>query len=280
MTTLLFATTLALAAGAGSPAGDSPAALPTTPHETLMASVEAVRGNDLARYIELTMPGEVAGSLRTKWDEYRAAPADPEQAQKFAEVMAVLTAPSAEDLVMGLLEPKLEEARPQLAQLSMMVQMMGGMAIQGGEGLTAQEKEEGMKVLSAVSEWLSHHDLADATLARRAVAVLCEAVRGLELASMEEVLALDYDAAMDKAGVLFGASKGVLAVYGLDVDTWLDSVRVEPVEERGDHATVRVSFTLFGIQSEVDAPMVRVDGHWLAESAVEGADQLQAAAGF
>lgn len=263
MNQLLLALALCLPAA-------GPTEVPQTPDKVLMASIEAMRVNDLHGYLRLTLTDSQLSAMRTSWNDYCSKKPSQDFRDKFADVVAMLSSPSAEDAVMALLEPKLEQARPQMALVAGMVTAMGQMTIEQNTTLTAQQREQALQLVGGVGNWLQHNDLTDTERARKAVHVLCEMVRSLEIETLDEVYALSFDDLLAKGGKLLAAVKGVLQVYGISSDAFLDSVDVRPGKIEGRKATLRVSFEFFGIKSESDAVMVLVDGRWVPEATVQG----------
>lgn len=243
---------------------------PQPPEKVLMASLEAMRVNDLHGYLRLTLTDAQLAELRKSWNEYCQTKPSEDFRGKFSDVIAMLTSSTAEDDIMALLEPKLEEVRPQMAMVTGMVAAMGQMALQQNQQLTAAEREQGLKVLEGVANWLQHNDLTDIARARRAVHVLCDMLRSIGIETLDEVYAMSFEDVMTKGGKLLAAVKGVLQVYGVSTDDLLDSVQIRPVSVEGDVATLRVSFEFLGIESTSDTRMVRIGGRWVPEAVVAG----------
>ncbi len=102
-------------------------ALADTPERAVKDGIDAIRLNDVLGYVRLSTTDQQFAEMQRSWDSYRAEKPDGEQVVKFAEVIAILTSPDAEDTVMALLEPKLAEWRPQMAMMTGMFTAMAQM---------------------------------------------------------------------------------------------------------------------------------------------------------
>ncbi len=234
-----------------------------TPDRAIVAGVEAIRKNNLKAFLDATFSREQMREMEKAWNTKRKEPADPAEDAQFAEMMQMLTAPGAEKQLMAMVEPKLEEMRP---QMGMLVGMMSGMAQAGVDqsaDLSSEEKKQVQEVLGGFVKALQDNDLTSSDLARKAIGIVCKTARRLKLDSMADVRALDFRHAVAKGDILLRGTKEVVAVYGFSVDTWLDSVKAETIKEDGDEAVVRVNYEMFGVQQTVDTEMVRVDGRWI-----------------
>src|SRR3546814_1615000 len=77
----------------------------------------------------------------------------------------------------------------------------------------------------------------------------------LELDSIYALRSITLDQALAKAGIVAAGTKKLLAVYGLDVDKALASVKASEVSRDGEHARVKVSYSL------LDKPITRSEEH-------------------
>lgn len=245
------------------PVTEAPARVETEPHAALVASVEAVRKNDLRRFLQLTLPDAKLAELRAEWERQRAEGAKPAEVAQFRETMAKLTAPDAEAKLMQELAPKLAEMRPQVAMMTGMLTGMAQSGIEQSATLSATEKRQARELLQAAGRVLQEHDITDEAAARRAVAVVCRTARRLNAAELEQLQRLSFDQLLAKGDVVLGGLKEVLAIYGLEVDAWLDSVEAETVRQEGDGALVRVRYEILGVRQTVETEMVRSEGRWV-----------------
>jgi hypothetical protein len=196
-----------------------------------------------------------------------------EDRKEFAEKMAKLTAPGAEEKMFAEIKPQLEEFDKQAAQqMPMMVAMGQGFAqsaIQQSKDLSDAQKQQVTQLLDATAKWAQTTKFTDPALVKSAIAVICKTARDLNLKSLDEARALSYEAGMQKAGIVLGGVKQVLAVYGLNMDKALDSVKVQTVSANGDAAKVKIDYTAFDTPFSTESDLVRVEGKWYGKDAIE-----------
>lgn len=274
---LLAATGLALAALAGC-SKDEPAseavveAATDTPSEAVEAAAAALRKGDLLGMVRLTMPPAEYERMKADWTAARATPADADDEAKYAEMMSRLAAPGAEDQIYAELEPKLAQFEAETAaQLPMMIGMMQGFAAQGiasNEKLTEEQKRQATQAVNATASWLQTVPWADREKLKQAIGRAVATARSLELPTLQAMRALEFEQAMQKAGVAFQGVKDILAVYGFPLDALLESVRAEQVAQVGDNANVKVSFKLFETELSHEVELSRENGRWYGKDAL------------
>ena len=104
---------------------------------------------------------------------------------------------------------------------------------------------------------------------KKVLAIASKVARDLNLKTLDEARALDFDQSMAKARIAFLGFKDALGVYGLSLDKTLDSVKPEVVSNDGKAAKVKVAYTLFDAPLSVETEMVNVDGRWYGKHAIE-----------
>lgn len=252
------------------PAAVAPAA---TPDAAIAAAVRALRDNNLAALFAASLPPGEFAKLKSDWNkDINAEPVSDEERKQFAETMTKLTAPGAEDKMFAEIKPQLDEMDKQAAQIPMMIAMGQGFAqsaIQQNKDLTDAQKTQVTQLLDATAKWAQTTKFTDPTLVKSAIAVVCKTARDLNLKSVDEARALSYDQGMQKAGIVLGGVKQVLAVYGLNADKALDSVKVQTLAANGDTAKVKISYTAFDTPFSTESDLVRVDGKWYGKDAIE-----------
>jgi hypothetical protein len=100
----------------------------------------------------------------------------------------------------------------------------------------------------------------------------------MNLKSLDEARALDYDQSMAKARIAFAGVKDTLNVYGFSLDQTLDSVQTKVVSNDGKNASVQLHYTLLGAPLDATAEMVNVDGRWYGKQMMEKLKEKAAAA--
>jgi len=160
----------------------------------------------------------------------------------------------------------------QAQQMPMMIAMGRGFAqsaIQQNKDLTDAQKTQVSQLLDATAKWAQTTKFTDPMLVKSAIAVVCKTARDLNLKSVDEARALSYEQGMQKAGIVLGGVKQVLAVYGLNMDKALDSVKVQTVSANADTAKVKISYTAFDTPFSTESDLVRADGKWYGKDAID-----------
>ncbi len=259
---------------ANSPAAPAAVIAPTTPDAALAASIKALRENNVTALVENSLPPPEVAKLKTDWSkDMNKDPVSDEDRKEFVEKIAKLTAPDAEAKMYAQIEPKLKEFDAKSAQqMPMMIAMGQGFAqsaIAQNKDMSDAQKAQAQDLLTATAQWAQTTKFTDPALVKAAIADICKTARALNLKSLDEARALSYDQAMQKAGIILAGIKQVLAVYGLDMDKTLDSVKIESETVAGGAAKVKVTYTAFGKPFTTQAQMVQVDGRWYGKHAIE-----------
>jgi hypothetical protein len=261
-------------------AAPAPAAVANAPEATILASVKALRANDVAALLANALPPAELAKFKADFTrDMNKDPVTDEDRRKFSEEMAKLTAPGAEDKLFAEVEPSLKQFEQQSAQqMPMLIAMGQGFVqstVQQSKELDEQQKQQTLALVDATAKWAQTAKFTDAALAKQAIGVVCNTARALNLKTIDEARALNYDQAMQKAGVILGGVKQVLALYGLSMDNALDSVKAQTVSTTGDAAKVKVTYTAFGQPFTTESDLTKVDGKWYSKQAVEHWNKAQ-----
>lgn len=258
-------------------AGESPAATAkatATPDKAITEVAEKLKAGDVLAVLQMSVPPKHFDKMKADWKvEVNAEPIKEEDRVEFAAMMAKLTAPDAETALYTEAEPELVKFETEMAaQMPMMIGMGQGFAmqaVQGNEKLTEAQKKQAGDVVGAVAAWLQGVTLADRALAKQAIAKTVATARALNLSTLDEARALEFEPAMAKAGVAFNGVKEVLSVYGLNLNQTFDSVKTQIVSQEGDNAMVKVDYQIFGQPLSFETAMVKIDGRWYGKDTVE-----------
>jgi hypothetical protein len=261
----------------------APVATPAaTPDASVLAVVRALRGNDINAFFTAALPAAEVAKIKSDWaNKMNQDPVTDEDRKKFADQMARFTAPGAEDKLFAEAEPQLKKLDAQAAQMPVMIAMGQGFlqsAIQQNQELTDEQKKQTSALVDAAAKWAQGVKFTDPALAKAAIAVATKTARDLNLKSLDEVRALNYDQGMAKIGIVLAGIKQVLAVYGLKLDQWLDSVKAETVGTAGDTAKVKVTYTAFDQPFTTESDLVKMGGKWYGKQAIEKWRKEQASA--
>jgi major membrane immunogen (membrane-anchored lipoprotein) len=235
----------------------------STPQGALMANLNAMKHNDLKALMQANMTPEEYERAKAEWAKNKAKFSEADKA-RFAATMQMLTSEGAEDQIMAMVEPQLQQVQ---AMLPMMLMMANEEMIDqkiSAAPIPDDQKDSAKAVALAVVEWAKQADLGSPEKARKAVAVVVGTARDLGIKSLDEVEKLSFEEALAKGGQVLGGTKGALKVYGIDLDGMLDSVTIKDVKQNGDSADVVVAFEFLGKPLEQKMKMVRKNGRWIS----------------
>lgn len=257
-------------------AGESPAAqakATANPADAITAAAQKLKEGDVLAVIQLSVPPARYEKLKTEWKAKMAEdPPSEEEKLEFQGMMAKLTAPDAEKALMAEAEPELVKFDTEIApQLPMWIGMGQGFAMQSvnaNPDLTAEQKAQVGQVVTAMVAWLQGVKISDRALVQKAIDETVKTARALEIKTLDEARALEFEPAMAKVGVAFQGTKNVLKVYGLDLDQTFDSVKASVVSETGNTAKVKVDYTLFGQALSTETEMTKVDDRWYGKDTI------------
>ena len=261
-------------AGCNRDSGSDTAGAKAGPQQTVQRSIELTRKGDIAGLIEHMLPPAEFARVKAEWND-RKNDEEPneEQRQKFAEMMAKLTAPDAVDTIYAEIEPDIRQFDAQYQkQMPTIVSMGRGYLrglVQQSQELTASEKEQANSVIEALAQWVEKTRFTDPERVRKALAIISETARQLDLKTLDQARALDFDQSAPKMQIAFDGLKKVLEVYDFSIDQTLDSVNTELVSNEGDKASVKISYTLLGTPLETRSEMVRIDNRWFAQDTID-----------
>jgi hypothetical protein len=146
-------------------------------------------------------------------------------------------------------------------------------AIQQNEVLPPLAKALAVAALDAVLDWFARTRFSDRERLREAIGHLAAAAREADVATLEDLHALHWDAALDRASIAFRGVKRALETYELSVDAMLDSGCTEVVSQKGDRARVKVRYELLGKPMSFAVDLVARDGRWYTKDALEAIDR-------
>lgn len=246
----------------------------TTPDAAVAASIAAMKDNDLKAMVLASVPPDMVDHLRKNWTEdMNAKPITEEDRAKFQEGMAQFTADGAEEKLWTELQPKLKqlqaEAQLQLPMWIGMGQGMLGMMVDENKDMTEAQKAQAKQGIQAFGRWASDAKFLDDELAKKSIAIVCDAARDLELESLDQVQAMSFDQALEKGNIAFRASKDLLANYGFKLDDVIGSMKPQVVSQDGDAAKVKVNYSIFDTPLEFETDMVKIGDGWYSKESVE-----------
>ena len=244
------------------------------PAKAVESFAAKLKENNLLEAVQVAVPPAKLDELRAQWKEKTASevPSEEEKAE-FAQQMTKLTAPDAEEALYAELEPLLVKFETEMAaQMPMMIGMGQGFAmqsIQANTDLTEAQKQQATEVVGALAGWLQTARFADRDLAKKGIRIVVKSARDLELKTLDDVRALDFDHALGKASIAFGGLKDVLALYGFDLNQAFSSTKASVVSKENGAAKVAVNYTLLGKPLTMETDMIEVEDRWYGKDTIE-----------
>jgi hypothetical protein len=259
-------------AGSASSPAVAPAA--TTPDAAIRRSAELLKAGDLAGVMQNTLPPAEFEKAKADWmKDSKDKPVTDEDRQKFADTMGKLTAPDAEQKLFAEAEPQLKAFDAQYQTQIPMYVAMGSSWLQGmvqqNKDMSEPEKQQAVAAINTLGGWVQKTRFTDPESVKKVIAIAVKAARDVNLKTLDEARALNFDQSMQKARVAFIAFKDALAVYGFQFDKTLDSVKTSVVSSDGKTAKVKVDYTLFDAPLSVETDMVNIDGRWFGKHAID-----------
>ncbi|MCB1582017.1 MAG: hypothetical protein R3E90_12925 [Marinicella sp.] len=236
-----------------------------TPDGAFMASIAAMKSNDLKSLIKNSLSQEQYNELVTEFEENKTGNFSEADKAQFAQTISMLTSAGAEDNLYAMVEPQLEQAR---AMLPMMLMMGKDQILQGikeNPMLPETQRDSAATVVGAAMDWLGENDILSEDKTKAAIAALVETAKALDMESLDDLQNMSFDQALDKGSIAFGGVKNILGAYGISMNDMLDSVEVDTIDVQGDKASMNVSFEVFGEQVKQTMNMIKKDGVWVGE---------------
>ncbi len=238
-----------------------------TPQAAVADGYALLRRNDIDGLYRHALPPADYAAMRARWGlRTNASEFTPAERAQFARVMAMLTAPGAQQLLWLQLKPRLQRVRArERAQIPIMVGMLRTMAETGvrqSTRLAPDEKVQALKALAALGGWAARTDWLDPARVEKVLGVLVGTAQAMPFRTLDQALALPYVPAMQALGRLWSGFKQALAVYGLSIDVILDTARIEVLSDDGNVAVVRTTFDVLGTPIVRENTLIRQDGRW------------------
>jgi hypothetical protein len=240
---------------AAQPGGSSPVA-------AVQTSLDLTRVGDFNALWKHLLPPADYAHLRADWNLHQRnlAPITAAERERFDRLMQQLTAPDAARQLYAQWQPKLAAMERQYGdQLPILIgvgEALAKRAVSRNGYLPATRKDQLNQALDALLPWAQHAPWFDRAKARQALQVATATARQLQLRSLDEARALDFDAVMGKYAVGYRSLKQVLAIYGLSLDEALASVTLSELSRDGDRAVVRIDYRLQGTALSTDIALV------------------------
>lgn len=259
---------------------EAPAIDNSDPAQAVIAQAKLLKLGKFDALVRASLPPEDYQKFRHNFRDLGkdADQITAEERKKFAANMRKLTAPDAEKQLYQRLSPVLDQYQTKYkALLPMyigMAQTVATTAIQQSAELSAAQKDQISTLMRGAARWVQSTDWGNRDKAKKAIATLVATARDVDIKTIEQARALDYEQAMHKYSRIWDGARQLLAVYGLDVNQALASVKATTVQREDHKAVVEVGFKLFGEPQKTRVKMLERDGHWYVAERLE---QLQEA---
>ncbi|MBL4661214.1 MAG: hypothetical protein JKY19_12725 [Alcanivoracaceae bacterium] len=235
-----------------------------SPDGAFMAVVQSLKNNDVNALMQISMSAEEYDKAVKEFETAKNTPTESDKAQ-FNQMMSMLTNDDAENLIMAMVTPKLEQMRAQLPMMLMMGKSMASQMIESSSDVPDDQKETATRLATALMDFVSENDILSEEVTRKAISTAISTAKNLDMTSLEELQNMSYDDAMVKASIVMGGAKDVLGAYGISLDDLLSSVEVSDVMENGDNASMKLAYKFLGQTFNQDMKMVKKEGKWVAD---------------
>lgn len=235
-----------------------------SPDGALKALIASMQNNDVQSLMQASLSDEDYKKAIAEFEKSKAEPSESDKAQ-YLQMMSMLTSEDAEDQLMAMATPQLEQMRTQLPMMLMMGKGMASQTIQSSSDIPDAQKETATKLVNALMDFVGENDILSEEVTRKALSAAITTAKSLDMESLDELKNMSFDQAMSKASLVLGGFKNVLGAYGISVDDLLASVNISDVVENGDSATMNLAYDFLGQTFDQDVKMVKKDGKWLTE---------------
>lgn len=239
-----------------------------TPEKAVATNLQLTAAGDFDDLMKNRLPAADYAQWRTEWEQAhaRTEPGSDNQAQQFAQIMQMLTAPGAEAKLAKRLQPELAKMHggqnQTLPIASGILEAAGKQMIAASPQLGASQRDMATRGLQALTAWARTTDFSDAKKAKKAIDLVCATARQLNVQTLAQWRALDYAQTMRNYGILWNGLENLLQIYGLDLAGNLTSAKISTTSSDATHATVKLDMTLAGKPLSGEWPMLKLDDHW------------------
>jgi major membrane immunogen (membrane-anchored lipoprotein) len=236
-----------------------------TPDGAFMASIAAMKANDLKSLIKNSLSEEQYNELVTEFENNKTGNFSEADKAQFASAISMLTSDGAEENLYQMVEPQLEQAR---AMLPMMLMMGKDQVLQGlktNPMLPESQRDSAVAVVGAAMDWAGENDILSEDKTKAAITALVSTAKALDMTSLDDVQNMSFDQALEKGSIAFGGVKDILGAYGISMNDMLSSVEISDLEVNGEQANMNVSFELFGETVTQPMGMIKKDGIWVGD---------------
>lgn len=242
-----------------------------TPVEAVTRLVDDLRRNDPAAYARHSVPPALHRQAAEAWAAgtstwpVSALPLD----EHLPALLTTLAAPQSEKTLLASYNRQFAGAHRELRTAAATLGLFATQYVASAEDYSVEQRSHYTQVVTALAEWGRSAPLGEPALAREALPQLVGAARTTGLAGPDALRRTGMERSLERLGPLMGRLKQVLALYGLDADAALDSVRLQLVEQTGERAKVSLEYELAGHTVRAVLLMERREGQWYPARTLE-----------
>jgi hypothetical protein len=233
---------------------------------------KSLHGADLTVLMQ-ALPADMVTGLKAGWAGIQGLEPNPQRDAMLDLQLQILNSPDATAIAVAQLQEQMGNL-PAPAELAGQLQMVG-LLLQVQMNQDEELAEAGeltfiRDILPKIQNWAQDNDLRDPNKAEQAAVILVEAIHAVGVNNAEALRALDFDQLLQHGGGLVTAIKKALALYDLDPDPLLASLKVTELESPGDgRRLIELGFKLFGEDQVVQSELVEKDGAWYSKTALK-----------
>lgn len=250
-----------------------------TPKSAIQQSVALIRAGQFADFVRQALPPEDYARLREDWarNPVGEQPFSSTLRNRVDRILQALAVPDAKSRLDAQLLPRLAAAQDTFGDQTLVLIGVGEALLDkriAASTTLTEGQQQAREILAALAPWARTTDWFDAGKAHQGIASAVATSRKLKLTRVEQLQALDFDAAMGKYAQLFGGVEKLLAIYGLSIDDVLVSARITALPDTGNdphRARVRMAYTVAGKPLSAQLDMIELGERWYSQALVDAA---------
>ncbi len=257
------------------PAPAKPATKPVDAVNVLAARLLARDGVGFAR---LAVPPELHARLiegwaagQTRWPLHEL-PLD----TRLPGMLAALQAKGADTALQATFRRQFKGADRDIDEAVRTLALFGGEYVQNAADYSPEERDHVIQAIAAMSRWAVAAPLSDTDRAGRLFRALAQAAQrsGVDgKAGNDAYAALGMDASLKRLAPFLSTLLAQFRKdYGFDLDASMRGLDVRLLEQKGDHARLRLRYELAGTPIDAIVPAVRINGYWYLADFVRRAE--------
>ena len=244
-----------------------PARAPASPlpAQAVQELVDDLRRDDFAGYARHAVPPELHARLEAAWREGRTLwpltelPLD----TRFQGFLTALAEPRSEQKLLATYRRQFAGAHGEIRTAAKTLGLFTAQYVANEAAYSDAERDHYRQLVAALAAWGQRAPLGDAQRARQVIPQVTLAARSTGLGAPDGLRQAGMVRSLQRLSPFFVRMERVLAQqYGLDFDAALAGMRVTLAEQTGDHARVRLQYTLAGQPIDAFVLLERRAGRW------------------